>query len=110
MIKEPVKAYVIKADGDVVKVKLLDASLEDKLMHLGFQVENGGVEYYVKTNGNENKAHFFKELNLLGVCFSDGKEWCPAEVFEYLRDMNLISGSFKRISWSGPHDYRLNEV
>jgi hypothetical protein len=49
----------------------------------------------------------FDELRSLGVAFSAGKEWCPSEVFEYLRDEQLLSGKYLRVAWTQPGQYRL---
>jgi hypothetical protein len=40
--------------------------------------------------------------------FSGGREWCPAEVFEYLREQSLLKGSYKKISWADPNNYRID--
>jgi len=108
MMDESVKAYVTKADNSFIKVKLLDVSFKFELLALGFQTDHSnGDELIRSVSGNEEKAKVFEQLNLLEVCFSDGKEWCPAEVFEYMRDIDLLSGSFRRISWIEPKKYHI---
>lgn len=37
-----------------------------------------------------------------GVPFSEGKEWNPSEVFEYLRDLGLAEGGYWSIWWAEP--------
>ncbi|MCG3766502.1 hypothetical protein EXA23_09825 [Vibrio cincinnatiensis] len=107
MSEELVKAFVTKADGKVVRVKLIDSSFQNELSNLGFVYDSGLSEYTFLVSGNQEKAELFDKLRVLEVNFSDGREWCPAEVFEYLRETGLLSGSFKKISWSGPGDYHL---
>ena len=102
MIEEIVKAYVTKADGEVVRVKLLDSTFEKDLLNLGFSFDAEFLEYAIQASNDTEKANLFNMLRNLDVSFSSGKEWCPSEVFEYLRELGLISGDFKRISWRGP--------
>lgn len=107
MIEGPVKAFVTKADGKIVRVKLVDSSLQNELSSLGFVYDPDLSEYTFSVSGNQEKAELFDKLRILEVGFSSGKEWSPAEVFEYLRETGLLTGSFKRISWSAPGDYHL---
>ncbi|MCD5975626.1 hypothetical protein [Pseudomonas quasicaspiana] len=110
MISEELKAFVEKADGDVVRVKVNDPSLSTELGAVGFvgALEDGVFERYVADDAE--KAKVFDSLRLLHIAFSNGKEWCPAEVFEYLRDKALLSGEFVRVSWTQPGLYRLEFV
>ncbi|WKD50705.1 hypothetical protein [Microbulbifer spongiae] len=107
MSEELVKAFVTKADGKVVRVKSVDSSFQNELSNLGFVYDSDLSEYIFSVSGNLEKAELFDKLRTLEVSFSSGKEWCPAEVFEYLREAGLLSGSFTKISWSGPGDYHL---
>ena len=101
------KAFVSKADGKFVRVKLLDSSYESELFDLGFLYNSDINEHVMQVDDNAAKAAIFEKLRDFGVSFSDGKEWCPSEVFEYLREIGLISGPFYRVSWRGPGDYHL---
>ncbi len=107
MKNESINAFVTKADDNVVRVKLIKQAFQDELTYLGFAYDSDLGEYIFPISGNEEKAIIFDKLRVLEVSFSGGKEWCPAEVFEYLREIGLLSGSFKKISWSGPQDYHL---
>ena len=110
MINEALKAFVEKADGDVIRVKVNDPSLSTELGAVGFvgALEDGVFERYVADDAE--KAKVFASLRLLHIAFSNGKEWCPAEVFEYLRDKALLSGEFVQVSWTQPGQYRLEFV
>lgn len=110
MISEELKAFVEKADGDVVRVKVNDRNFSTELGAVGFveALEDGVFERYVADD--VEKAKVFDSLRLLHIAFSGGKEWCPAEVFEYLRDKALLSGGFVRVSWTQPGQYRLEFV
>ena len=107
MSLETVKAFVTKADGKVVRVKAIDSSIVGELSGLGFTFDSDFSEYTIKILDNSEKAELFDKLRTLDVAFSSGKEWCPSEVFEYLRENGLICADFKKISWKGPGDYHL---
>lgn len=107
MINEPLKAFVEKADDDVIRVNVLDRGLRPAMTALGFAATFEPGIFELRVADDAQKAQCFDALRALGVAFSDGKEWCPAEVFEYLRDMSLLSGPFVRVSWRKPGDYHL---
>ena len=105
MNNDSIMAFVTKADGKIVRVHLLEESFERELIGLGFSFDDDYGEYTLLTSGNDNKSELFEKLRDLGVAFSGGKEWCPSEVFEYLRKTGLLSGNYTKISWSGPRDH-----
>ncbi|MDT9678388.1 hypothetical protein F6R97_28185 [Pseudomonas sp. JV414] len=100
-----VQAYVTKSDSDFVRVKILDAKIKESLIDIGFTNDIDLNEYKIITPNDEILAGVFKQLRDLEVYFSDGREWCPAEVFEYLRDKGLLTGKFTMISWTSPDKY-----
>ncbi|AZD83092.1 MULTISPECIES: hypothetical protein [Pseudomonas] len=100
-----VQAYVTKADGDFIIVKTVDAKIKEKLIDIGFTNDIDLNEYKIITLTNEKKAEAFNQLRNIEVYFSDGREWCPAEIFEYLRDKKLLIGKFTMISWAAPGKY-----
>jgi len=103
----PLKGYVEKADGDVIRVNVLDPALYTDLLALGFCADAIPGMYSLDVSGDGHKANVFDALRGLKIAFCDGKEWCPAEVLEYLRDKHLLAGKFVRVSWTKPGDYRL---
>ena len=109
MDNHSVNAYVTQADGDYVRIKVLDACGETALINLGFSSTTQTDEYEMSCSDNTTKANIFAQLRQLDVCFSAGREWCPAEVFLYLRDIGLLSGGFKRIAWARPAHYRVTD-
>ncbi|MFJ7283509.1 hypothetical protein [Pseudomonas sp. NPDC099000] len=100
-----IHAYVTKSDSDFVRVKILDAKTKEKLIDIGFTNDIDLNEYKINTPTDEKKSDVFNKLRELDFYFSDGREWCPAEVFEYLRDKGLLKGTFKMISWTSPDKY-----
>lgn len=105
MNDSPVQAYVTQADGDYIRVKTLDGVLRQPLLDLGFSSGRYADEYIISSSNNHMKATLFAQLKNLDVCFSSGREWCPAEVFQYLKDEGLLSGGFRQIRWTQPGHY-----
>jgi hypothetical protein len=103
-------AFVTKADGQQVRVVTLNNALDFELKSLGFMYDQGLSMYVKDTPDNAGKASLFELLRDLDVCFSDGKEWCPAELFEYFRELGLLSGQFKRVAWTDPNTYRITVI
>ena len=106
--KEP--PFVSEASDDEVYVESAGAELERQLRELGFREypEEPG-QLRVEVAEPQRKAELFRRLRDLGVCFSRGREWSPAEVFEYLREKGLLSGSFQSIAWRGPGNWVVRE-
>ncbi|SLM25850.1 hypothetical protein [Stenotrophomonas indicatrix] len=99
-----IDAYVRQADGNCIKVMLFNGRSRASLQSLGF------------TAGDENtltlpvpdaaaKAAVFLRLRDLGVAFSAGREWFPADVFEHLRDGGVLEGPYLRIAWRTPQQF-----
>ena len=43
------------------------------------------------------------------IAFSSGREWPPSEIFEELREKNLLRGKYTKIYWSSPRCWHLQE-
>ncbi|QJI31813.1 hypothetical protein HKK55_24950 [Pseudomonas sp. ADAK18] len=111
MINEALKAYVEKADGDSVRVRVIDHTLDSALRAIGFSQTAESDVYVMDVLDDKQKAQVFDALRSLEVAFSAGKEWCPAEVFEYLRDdLGFLSGGFLRVAWTAPGQYRIDHA
>ena len=100
-----VKAYVARSDGDFVRVKILNGKIKKELISIGFVNDIDLGEYKIATPSDEKKAEIFNRLRDMDVYFSYGREWCPSEVFEHLRDAGLLSGKFTMISWTAPGEF-----
>lgn len=110
MINDVLKAFVEKADGDLIRVRIIDNALDSPLRAIGFLNATEKDIYVLHVADDKEKAKVFDELRSLGVAFSAGKEWCPSEVFEYLRDEQLLSGKFLRVAWTQPGQYLLTNA
>lgn len=40
-----------------------------------------------------------------GALFLDGRDWSPAELVGYYRELGLVSGLYRVITWRNPDDY-----
>ncbi|MCF6252089.1 MAG: hypothetical protein L3J75_12575 [Methylococcaceae bacterium] len=107
MNQEITKAFVTKADGNLIRIKVLDNSLLTEVSKLGFVFDSNCSDYFLEVQDESKKSKTFEALRDLDVYFSAGKEWCPAEVFEYLRDSGLLTGKYTKISWRSPNNYHL---
>lgn len=103
--------YVAKASGNEIQVKTSNQLLINRLLDLGFRPSAQVADLYlVAVSTDEEKAKMFSRLRDEGVCFSRGKEWNPAEVFEWLKDKGLLTGAFLEIAWKGPGEWVIREI
>lgn len=106
-MKTSLRAYVQQADGIAVQVMLVDATAQPALCALGF--EGTPPILHACVADDAAKARMFSALRDLGVAFSAGREWCPADVFAWLRTRGLLEGEYLRIAWSGPQQFQLTQ-
>lgn len=99
-----VKAFVVEAASSQVVVQLIDDTFQGQLVNLGFGVTSSGPPKVLSraVASQTEKAQLFASLRDEGVCFSAGPDWCPADVFEYLRDQGVLLGNYRRIAWKAP--------
>jgi len=97
-------AYVSMARFDWWQVKCAGA-LRPALVQLGFRpalLPRGEMNVHFQPQLDfEGMARIARDLIALGLPFSAGKEWCPSEVVEDLRDRGLVTGPFEQIYWTG---------
>lgn len=98
--------YVSKADGKEVVVETQVASGVQFLKSIGFtEKANSTSTYSVFVNDDADKGHLFAKLRDNAISFSRGREWNPAEVFEWLRDGCHVTGTFQSIAWTSPTEW-----
>lgn len=100
--------YVEQADGNDIRLCLLDEAQAAALHDLGFVPDPASTTFSRQSTGPQDKARVFAQLQQLGWAFAAGREWSPAEVFEHLRGQGLLHGSYRRLAWVGPNDPRLS--
>jgi hypothetical protein len=105
--QSPLPSYVSLVLGFEVTLEN-GAPLKTELAELGFKSFLGDMR--AKVESWEELAALFLRLNALGVAFSAGKEWCPSEVVEELKDRGLLQGDFTQIYWTGPGDWHLRKI
>ena len=101
-----IKAYVKRADGSIVEVWSSSNKFSNILLANGF-VRNDENTFAFTTTSDENKAKVFNWLRNGDVLFAAGREWSPSEVFEYLRDKNLVTGTYQQLVWLGPELFQV---
>lgn len=99
-----IDAYVRQADGNCIEVMLLNDRPRATLQALGFTSHEEDT-LTLPVADDAAKATVFIRLRDLGVAFSAGREWCPAEVFEHLRDSGLLDGPYLRVAWRIPQQF-----
>ena len=99
-MKQITKAYVVEGALSDIVVKVIDESVADLLVALGFVAapDKGQGALSLMTQNQSAKIEVFEKLRDEGVCFSAGPDWCPADVFEFLRDNNLLTGPYRKIA------------
>lgn len=98
--------YIVKGiAGNMAVVEAKDLAAENELLALGFSKRDGVFETPVGTI--DDRATLVRQLVQLGAAFSTGKDWSPAEFVEYLKELGLVTQSFKTISWKGPGQFEV---
>ena len=103
--------YVKEADANFISVKTDNTpEVAAFLGGAGFERRPDRDGLFIKyVPDDDAKVQLFKELREYGICFSVGREWSPAEMFEWLRDQGRLSGKFKAIAWKGPDNWFIRE-
>lgn len=86
-----------------IRIEAVTTLLADELLRLGGQrFTEGGEVWSLPYDGEGELAGLLDHLNRLGVLFEGQPAgWPPSAIFEDLRDKNLLSGSFREVTWSG---------
>ncbi len=96
------KPYVSFCD-DTIKLKEIRGEIIQRILDLGAKNTGNEAEYMIPLPSESNKPKLFEKLRDIGIAFSTGREWSPAEQFEELREKGLIKGTFTCIIWHGPN-------
>ena len=105
------KAFVSEGALSEIVVKVLDDSVIELLEELGFVAVSGKEQKTLSLMAPDQdiKAKLFEKLRDAGVSFSAGPDWCPADVFEFLRDQKMLAGVYRKIIWCGPEKSKIIE-
>jgi uncharacterized protein YndB with AHSA1/START domain len=98
-------AHVVQADGDEIVIAAVDPR---GAAQLGFTDTSRG-EFARTIRSDAEKANVLQELRDAGFCFARGREWSPAEVFEWLCERGLLSGQFRSLSYTAPGRFHVRE-
>lgn len=105
------KAFVSEGALSEIVVKVIDNSVIELLGELGFVAVSGKEQKTLSLIAPDQnfKIKLFEKLRDEGVCFSAGPDWCPADVFEFLRDQKMLAGVYRKIIWCGPGNPKIIE-
>ena len=99
-------SFIVKdIAGNMAVVEAKDLAAQNELLALGFSKRDSVFEKPVGTI--DDRATLVRQLIQLGAAFSTGKDWSPAELVEYLKELGLVTQSFKTISWKGPGQFEV---
>lgn len=105
------KAFVSEGALSEIVVKVIDDSVIGLLLGLGFIAvpDKEQKTLSIIAPDQDFKVKLFAKLRDEGVCFSTGPDWCPADVFEFLRDKKMLAGVYRKIVWCGPGEPKIIE-
>jgi hypothetical protein len=98
---ETLPPYVSEASTSEVVVEITDAVLRHEIQSWGKHRGDAG-KIVIDVASDHEKATLFGRLRDHGVAFAVGRGWSPSEVFDELRAIGLVTGSFHEIYWTGP--------
>lgn len=94
---------VIDVAGDYARVQTTNSAHRQSLVRMGFVEEYDRLSLPLKDKND--RAKVVQMLIGFGALFSDGRDWSPAELVAYYRELGLVSGSYRVITWRNPNDY-----
>lgn len=105
------KAFVSEGALSEIVVKVIGDSAVEFLVELGFAAVAGAEQktFSLMVPDQLFKIKLFERLRDEEVCFSAGRDWCPADVFEFLRDQKKLTGVYRKVVWCSPNKSRVIE-
>lgn len=103
--------HVRQVDGHRIVVEVNCSEDEVVLLELGFRLHQAIPNWIFEmaVSSDTGTAFVFSKLRDAGIAFSSGREWCPAEVFEWLRGQGLVHGAFRSIAWHAPGQWIIRQ-
>jgi hypothetical protein len=101
--------YVTQADSDLISIKVFGIPTAQKLMMDRFKLSDDN-EMILNVSSELEKAQLFDKLRSYDLAFAGGREWSPAEVFEYLVDKGFLTSGYKKITWTDANAYKITDV
>ncbi|WP_138918707.1 hypothetical protein [Nitrospirillum viridazoti] len=81
---------------------------EAGLSRLGFLPQDGQLVRSILSVAD--RIALIQALIDIGALFTDGRDWCPAEVVAHYRDAGHIRQPSRVISWNSPCSFQIREA
>lgn len=105
-----IPSHVQAVNNCAVTVRASTPAARDTLAAMGFTPTGESPELLQRSATTDTeRAQVFEQLRVAGFAWARGREWSPAEVFEPLRDLHLLSGPFKPLAWISPTEWVLRD-
>lgn len=92
------RPYVSFAGSDFISIDFVYRKKYKLFLEkMGFSKEKSNSHNYSKDCTYEEMIKLFQILNDNGFAFSCGKEWNPADLYEYYREQGLLNGKFRKV-------------
>ncbi|MCQ8894994.1 hypothetical protein NQT62_00905 [Limnobacter humi] len=98
-----INGFLASINGGVNTVVCLNSQAGDCLLSNQFQ-SCGSDTYSIHCAHRDDQVRVFEFLRKNKFAFSAGRDWSPAEIFEFFREQGLVAGEYLRISWIGPDE------
>ncbi|HEX4501526.1 MAG TPA: hypothetical protein VH187_10300 [Scandinavium sp.] len=98
---------VIDMAGDVIKLRVSEQNLIDRMQLIGFSLKEQFMVMPVVDV--QDKQRIIKLLINEGALFLYGNGWYPSEVMEYYKDQKINFGKYKIIFWTDENTYHIEE-
>jgi len=104
---EKLRAYVASVDSDSISIEIFDDTIKSMMEERGYcHVEKSTWRKYLDEKEQLEEMTYLRDI---GIPFSEGQGWPPADVFEYLVEQGQLSWPYKCIAWSAPGKYTIVE-
>lgn len=93
---------------DKIYLKNVNSEITELLLEMG-AIKNADNNWEIIFSDNNELANIFSKLREIGIAFSAGSGWSPAEQFEKLRSLDLLKGKYKKIMWYNKDNFKIVE-
>lgn len=106
--------FISLIQDKAVRIENVTPDIAQKLITMGAKEQRiaGEDVWIISIDEFDFKAlsSILDQLRNMGLLFSAGKIWPPADIFEELRDRGFLHGKFKKVGWHGPGQWEIWEI